>query len=580
MKSKSEKGNILYIDDSKENLEGFYYTFFKSFKIYIAQNGNDALAVLSKEEIHVVIADHRMPDISGIELIELIKKQYPNIVFILITAYADLNVLLDAINKAGVFRFMIKPWEKSDMELTITNALKTYNLKESNKALINDLVTFNKALESANITLQSEIEERKKIESQLRDYQINLENIIKERTHELNEANTGLTILNEQLLLTNDNLNQENSERKKAQAQLENYKNHLEQLVKEKTTQIIESEEKYKTVFESSVEPILILTFQFEVLKANNAFFNLIECPVEKQHQIKLLDLCPAKYHSKLYQTVEQVIGFGYFHDLEIEITGLTGLKYFFNINAKQINYDNKKAILIIGQNITDKKNIQKKIYHAMLEAEETERLKLANDLHDEVGPLLSSLKLYIDALKNITLDDTTRNTFLNNSFELVTSTIASIREISNSLSPSVLSKFGLIASLNNLIDKTKPFIPVNFYETINDTRFHPHIEIVIYRIIKELINNTIKHAHATKIEIDIDVKSDFILLSYIDNGIGFNFQETVYSNKKGLGLNSILNRVKSIDGSAEFVTSQDKGMKFYLEIPLNINQDDEISNN
>lgn len=580
MKSKNGNGKILYVDDSRENLDGFYYTFYRTFDIFTAINGQEALEILAHEQIQLVISDQRMPDITGIALFDIIKKDYPNLIFILITAYTDLDVMLDAINKAGVFRFMVKPWEKSDMRHTITNALETFNLKAANKELIDDLITFNKALESTNITLQKEIEERKKVEEQLRNYQINLENIIKDRTEALDKANQGLTLLNEQLQVTNNRLNEENSERKKAQTELEEYKNHLEILVQDKTYQIIESEEKYKTVFESSVEPIVIISPGGTILKANSAFFRVTGYSEQTLASIDIYDLLPSKNKERAKMVMDHIVNHGYLRDIETEVVGLNGQKTIFNVNAKQIAYEKTSAVLIIGQNITDKKNLQKKIYQAMLEGEEKERQKLANDLHDEVGPLLSSLKLYIDALKNINLDPQTQRTFLANSFDLVTSTIASIREISNSLSPAILSKFGLIASLNTLIEKTKPLIGVNFYNDIYDMRFLHHIEIILYRIVKELINNTIKHANASLIEIDISLKSDFLLLYYADNGCGFAYQKPSQDNKKGLGLNSILNRAKSIDATAEFVTSPGNGLKFYLEIPIKIKANDKISNN
>lgn len=580
MKSKNGNGKILYVDDSRENLDGFYYTFYRTFDIFTAINGKEALEIIASTPIQLVISDQRMPDITGIELIDIIKKEHPNIIFILITAYTDLDVMLDAINKAGVFRFMVKPWEKSDMRHTITNALETYTLKEANKELIDDLITFNKALESTNITLQKEIEERKKVEEQLRNYQLNLESIIKDRTEKLDNANKGLTLLNEQLQVTNNRLNEENTEREKAQAELEEYQNHLELLVQEKTYQIIESEEKYKTVFESSVEPIVILSQQWSILKANSAFFKTTGYSDQNLANINVFDLLPSKNKEKAKLVMVHIMEHGYLRDIETEIIGFNGQKSIFNINAKRISYEKNSAILIIGQNITDKKNLQKKIYQAMLEGEEKERQKLANDLHDEVGPLLSSLKLYIDALKNINLDPPTQRTFLANSFDLVSSTIASIREISNSLSPAILTKFGLIASLNTLIDKTKPLIVVNFYNDIYDMRFPNHIEIIIYRVIKELINNTIKHAKATLIEIDISLKSDFLLLYYADNGCGFAYQKPMQENKKGLGLSSILNRAKSIDATAEFVTAPGNGLKFYLEVPLKIKTNDKISDN
>jgi len=152
-----KKEAILYVDDEIENLDGFKYAFMTDFDISVAQNAKDGLNILEQKNIKVIISDQKMPEISGIEFLNTVKEKYPNTIRIILTAYADITNAIDAINKGEIYRYLSKPWEKTDLKSTIISALETYNLKQENENLIKNLKNTNNQLSITNERLNGTI---------------------------------------------------------------------------------------------------------------------------------------------------------------------------------------------------------------------------------------------------------------------------------------------------------------------------------------------------------------------------------------------------------------------------------------
>ncbi len=154
---------ILYIDDEQDNLTVFYSAFRRNFKVYLANSAQEGMEIMKKQSVNLVIADQRMPEMTGIEFLEKIKLEYPDCIRMVLTGYTDVEAIIQAINKGRVYRYITKPWSKDDLKITIDHALETYELKEQNRKLFTDL-------EEANLTLEKKVIERtKKIESQRRE---------------------------------------------------------------------------------------------------------------------------------------------------------------------------------------------------------------------------------------------------------------------------------------------------------------------------------------------------------------------------------------------------------------------------
>ena len=109
---KGEKIKILYIDDEINNLTAFKASFRRSYEVYTAVSPLEAKKVLKDIEVHVIIADQRMPGMTGVEFFDSIKEQYPEPLRILLTGYTDIEALVDSINKGQIYRFVKKPWNE------------------------------------------------------------------------------------------------------------------------------------------------------------------------------------------------------------------------------------------------------------------------------------------------------------------------------------------------------------------------------------------------------------------------------------------------------------------------------------
>jgi response regulator RpfG family c-di-GMP phosphodiesterase len=133
----TKKGRVLYVDDEEINLINFRETLCDDFEIFTAGSGKEALALLDREgEMALVVSDQRMPEMSGIELLVKVREAYPDTIRMVISAYTEVHELIDAINKAEVYRYFVKPWKEDQLRLTIDNAVGTYALGQKIKGFV------------------------------------------------------------------------------------------------------------------------------------------------------------------------------------------------------------------------------------------------------------------------------------------------------------------------------------------------------------------------------------------------------------------------------------------------------------
>ena len=165
--------------------------------------------------------------------------------------------------------------------------------------------------------------------------------------------------------------------------------------------------------------------------------------------------------------------------------------------------------------------------------AEENERKRIAQDLHDDIGALLSTTKLYLSHIK----ENTTM--MLHNKIEvLLDKAIQNLRHISHRLSPTSLEQFGLISAIEGTIDDISKISPIQIDLGSNLTeRLTVTQELHLYRIFQELLNNTLKYSKATKVLIRIERKYDVIMCEYTDNGVGFEMSPTGKPDSSGKGI-------------------------------------------
>lgn len=206
-----------------------------------------------------------------------------------------------------------------------------------------------------------------------------------------------------------------------------------------------------------------------------------------------------------------------------------------------------------------------KRILSAVLRAEERSRTTFAKELHDGMGPLLSSAKMSLSAISTENMSEEQQQILKNARF-LIDESIRSVREISNNVSPQVLTDFGLAHGIRNFLSKIAPLNVVNmaFNTNLDNERFDGDTEVVLYRVVCELINNSLKHSSCSEIEISLMLNGTTLSLEYSDNGVGFNL-DSVSSN--GMGLSNITSRIDSLNGSIEINSRNGEGMRAVAHI-------------
>src|SRR6476660_9310542 len=149
--------NVLYVDDEENNLNSFRAALRRNYNVYTALSGEEGMDILSKNDIHVVVTDQRMPNMTGVQFLQHIPTEQDNIRIIL-TGFSDMESIIEAINTGKVYRYITKPWDKEELKITIDNAVETVMLRRNNKKLISELQSNNEHLEEKvrNRTLEVE----------------------------------------------------------------------------------------------------------------------------------------------------------------------------------------------------------------------------------------------------------------------------------------------------------------------------------------------------------------------------------------------------------------------------------------
>lgn len=217
------------------------------------------------------------------------------------------------------------------------------------------------------------------------------------------------------------------------------------------------------------------------------------------------------------------------------------------------------KLFTYIGHLDHQRKLTNKRILTAVLRTEEKFRSRYSRELHDGMGPLLSSAKMSMSVLAKRAEDEENRELIASTS-AVIDEAIRSLREISNNLSPQVLNDFGLVRGITNFINKNPQLrtIEMRFDTNLRKERFDHDIEVILYRVICELINNSLKHSGCTKIKLDLQLVYDRIYLTYSDNGRGFDTQAVA---DYGMGMSNLTSRIHSLGGTIEITSQPNNGM-------------------
>lgn len=221
---------------------------------------------------------------------------------------------------------------------------------------------------------------------------------------------------------------------------------------------------------------------------------------------------------------------------------------------------------------VEDSRRLTEKMFlNTIIQTEEKERKRFAKDLHDGLGPLLSTVKMSVSSLAQMKHDDISRE-IVENTELVIDEAIKSLKEISDNLSPHILNNFGLVRALNNFSNKINVArtIKINLESDLKDERFDNNVEVVLYRVICELINNTIKHAKAKKIDISLTKDGEYLIIVYKDDGKGFDVSKIIdQQTGTGMGFSNIYSRINSLKGEINIESEQKKGTFVTIKVMM-----------
>jgi len=331
-----------------------------------------------------------------------------------------------------------------------------------------------------------------------------------------------------------------------------------------------ELETRFTTLFHNSSDEIYLADLKGNLIEVNQVTCETLGFSRQELLQKNFKDLKTPKYFDTVEPNLVKIIENGR-HVYETEHVSKDGKVISLEVKSRVINYMGQEAIISIARETTERKQMERNILSAVIKAEERERERISRDIHDGLGPLLSTIKLYVNELESGEFEPGEKSEMLKQTNELINDAITSTKAISNNLSPHLIMDYGLVKAVEafckkvNLAQKTQ----INFESSLGAVRFDQTVEIVLYRVITELINNTMKHANANKVEIYLEMIEQVLQLTYLDNGIGFEKDKVMEGETGGMGMKNIISRLRSINGNYKINSRPGAGVLVVVEINL-----------
>jgi PAS domain S-box-containing protein len=238
----------------------------------------------------------------------------------------------------------------------------------------------------------------------------------------------------------------------------------------------------------------------------------------------------------------------------EIKISLADGSMKYYAFNTLPINYADHEVLMTILIDITGRKSFEQAMMAKAMESLERERNLLVENLHDDLGPDLSTIRLLLSSIDQLAMENEPVGPRLAQCLSYMDNVITKIKSITASISLDSIERFGLDSSLRALIEKmtTDKDLRVEVTSNIQNLRFPAKVEINLYRVISELIENTLEHSGASQAELKIKYECNELLISYKDNGKGFDV-DSISLNNSGSGILNMINRINALNGKIDF---------------------------
>lgn len=407
-----------------------------------------------------------------------------------------------------------------------------------------------------NLKLAKELTDRKRAEDELKRAHDLLEHRVKERTAELLKANKQLET--------------EIVERNSAEAALQKAHNELERRVAERT----EFNEK---ILASSSVGIATYGSGGQCVSGNEAMALIVGIPRDELLQQNFRELDSWKTSHLLYEA-EKVLATGRTSRREVHLVNALGEEVWCDCRLSQFHSGGEPHLLMMADNITDRKHAEDQIRaltQGILRAQESERERIARDLHDnlvqDLAALRMLLEMFLDDLEGLSPEMVRRGSQLSKALH---ESITAVRDLSHGLRPPGLDQMGLVRTLARYCKdfSSKSGIPAEFSTAgVGEIKLDSDTAINIFRVAQEALRNVAKHADASRVTVTLAAAMDKMLLTIEDDGKSFDVEsrsEEALSEKR-MGLLGMTERMKLLDGRMAIRSVPNYGTKICFEIPL-----------
>ena len=372
------------------------------------------------------------------------------------------------------------------------------------------------------------------------------------------------------------------SERKKLEDQLRHFNESLEVEARENVRLVIESEKKYKLLFESNPMPMWMLSLDtFRTLDVNHAALGHYGYTREEFLSLDTRKMRPMEEEKRFME------------DLQLRLQGVSNRGHWLHrkkngetIHTEVSVYDfesgGKPTRLVLANDVTEQFKTEEKLKKSYAEirelashlqdVREEERAGIAREIHDELGQQLTGLKMDFSWLsRKMNQDDELIRERITNSLSLLDQAIKTVRRISTELRPGILDDLGLVPAIEWQAEEfQKRFsVPTHFTTDAGHIHFPAGVSIGLFRICQESLTNIARHARASKIRITLNLEPENIFLCIEDNGRGF--QQERQEERKTLGLLGMKERALMMGGEFSIESAGGAGTSVQVSIPFNI---------
>ncbi|SEP55913.1 sensor histidine kinase [Flavobacterium urocaniciphilum] len=224
--------------------------------------------------------------------------------------------------------------------------------------------------------------------------------------------------------------------------------------------------------------------------------------------------------------------------------------------------FSRKKIVKIAVEKKNQEIHYQKEILQSVIQTQEDERMRIAQDLHDDISSKLNIVSLNTHLLKTPNLSESEYNEIIDNVVNLTAKALENSRRIAHDLLPPVFEKFGLHAAIEELVNEfsSAKNVQVKYTNSLDFSYLEVNYQLHIFRILQELLNNSIRHGKASEISINFVENNSKNTCFYSDNGVGFDMKST--NKKRGIGMQNIDSRVNFLGGKINIHSEINKGVQ------------------